>query len=66
MARYICNSNGDWWEIDESTTYFILDTEDAAFQELFDKAEIKEIINGDKFADYIREYGNETELEETN
>lgn len=66
MARYICNSNGDWWEIDESTAYFILDTEDAAFQELFNKAEIKEIINGDKFADYIREYGNETELEETN
>lgn len=63
MARYICNSNGDWWEVDESTTYFILDTDEAAFQQDFNRAEIREIINGDKFADYIRYYGEEIELE---
>ena len=64
MAKYATNSNGDWWEIDETTTYFILDTDDAGFREHFDNAEIKEIINGDKFADYIKEYGNEITLEE--
>jgi hypothetical protein len=59
--KYVCNSNGDWWAIEDTVTLWVLDMDDLSPEDLADVE--KWGIGDDKFEYMIQDYGTEMEFE---
>ena len=56
MTKYIANENGDWWEVVEGETLYLIDTEQ---ENIANKMEEEEVSpNDDKFERFIWRYGS--------
>lgn len=64
MAKYIANENGDWWEVVEGDSLYLIDTE---WENIANKMEEENSTpNDDKFEKFIWRYGTEVNLNLTN
>jgi len=55
MAKYIANENGDWWEVVEGDSLYLIDTE---WENITTKMEEENSTpNDDKFERFIWKYG---------
>ena len=64
MAKYIANENGDWWEVVEGDSLYLIDTE---WENINNKMEEEDTNpNQDKFEKFIWRYGTEVKLNLTN
>lgn len=56
MTKYIANENGDWWEVVEGESLYLIDTEQ---ENIANKMEEEEVSpNDDKFERFIWRYGS--------
>ena len=56
MTKYIANENGDWWEVVEGDSLYLIDTE---WENIASKMEEEEVSpNDDKFERFIWRYGS--------
>ncbi len=56
MTKYIANENGDWWEVVEGESLYLIDTE---WENIASKMEEEEVSpNDDKFERFIWRYGS--------
>jgi len=64
MTKYIANENGDWWEVVEGDSLYLIDTE---WENIANKMEEENSTpNDDKFERFIWRYGTEVKLNLTN
>jgi len=64
MTKYIANENGDWWEVVEGDSLYLIDTE---WENITTKMEEENSTpNDDKFERFIWRYGTEVKLNLTN
>ena len=55
MTKYIANENGDWWEVVEGESLYLIDTE---WENITSKMEEENSTpNDDKFEKFIWRYG---------
>jgi hypothetical protein len=55
MTKYIANENGDWWEVVEGASLYLIDTE---WEGITNKMEEEDSTpNDDKFEKFIWRYG---------
>ena len=56
MTKYVANENGDWWEVVEGESLYLIDTE---WENIASKMEEEEVSpNDDKFERFIWRYGS--------
>ena len=56
MTKYIANENGDWWEVVEGASLYLIDTE---WENITNKMEEENSTpNDDKFERFIWRYGS--------
>jgi hypothetical protein len=56
MTKYIANENGDWWEVVEGESLYLIDTD---WENIASKMEEEEVSpNDDKFERFIWRYGS--------
>jgi len=56
MTKYIANENGDWWEVVEGESLYLIDTE---WENIASKMEEENSTpNDDKFERFIWRYGS--------
>ena len=60
MTKYIANENGDWWEVVEGESLYLIDTEWENIAN--DMKEEKVSPNDDKFERFIWRYGTEVSV----
>ena len=55
MTKYIANENGDWWEVVEGESLYLIDTD---WENIANNMEEEEVSpNDDKFERFIWRYG---------
>jgi hypothetical protein len=55
MTKYVANENGDWWEVVEGESLYLIDTE---WEGITNKMEEEDSTpNDDKFEKFIWRYG---------
>lgn len=54
MTKYIANENGDWWEVVEGDSLYLIDTE---WEGITTKMKEEDISQDDKFERFIWRYG---------
>jgi hypothetical protein len=60
MAKYIANENGDWWEVVEGDSLYLIDTE---WENITAKMEEENSTpNDDKFEKFIWRYGTPVDI----
>jgi DNA-binding transcriptional regulator/RsmH inhibitor MraZ len=61
MTKYIANENGDWWEVVEGASLYLIDTE---WENIANKMkEENSTPNDDKFERFIWRYGTEVNID---
>ena len=61
MTKYIANENGDWWEVVEGASLYLIDTE---WENIASKMkEERSTPNDDKFERFIWRYGTEVNID---
>jgi len=55
MTKYIANENGDWWEVVEGESLYLIDTEQENIASKMEEEEVSP--NDDKFEKFIWRYG---------
>lgn len=62
MAKYAANVNGDWWEMNTSTsaTVWIIDSDNLDAAQL---EEMEQELEADKFHRFIWQHGQEVRLD---
>jgi DNA-binding transcriptional regulator/RsmH inhibitor MraZ len=61
MTKYIANENGDWWEVVEGESLYLIDTE---WENIASKMEEERSTpNDDKFERFIWRYGTEVNVD---
>lgn len=56
MTKYVANENGDWWEVVEGDSLYLIDTD---WENIASKMEEEEVSpNDDKFERFIWRYGS--------
>ena len=56
MTKYIANENGDWWEVVEGESLYLIDTEQKNIANKMEEEEVSP--NDDKFERFIWRYGS--------
>ena len=56
MTKYIANENGDWWEVVEGESLYLIDTEQENIARKMEEEEVSP--NDDKFERFIWRYGS--------
>ena len=56
MTKYIANENGDWWEVVEGESIYLIDTEQKNIANKMEEEEVSP--NDDKFERFIWRYGS--------
>jgi len=60
MTKYIANENGDWWEVVEGDSLYLIDTE---WENIANKMEEENSTpNDDKFERFIWRYGTPVDI----
>ena len=60
MTKYIANENGDWWEVIEGDSLYLIDTE---WENIANKMEEENSTpNDDKFERFIWRYGTPVDI----
>ena len=60
MTKYIANENGDWWEVVEGDSLYLIDTE---WENITNKMEEENSTpNDDKFERFIWRYGTPVDI----
>ena len=60
MTKYIANENGDWWEVVEGDSLYLIDTE---WENITTKMEEENSTpNDDKFERFIWRYGTPVDI----
>jgi DNA-binding transcriptional regulator/RsmH inhibitor MraZ len=61
MTKYVANENGDWWEVVEGESLYLIDTE---WENIASKMEEENSTpNDDKFERFIWRYGTEVNID---
>jgi DNA-binding transcriptional regulator/RsmH inhibitor MraZ len=61
MTKYVANENGDWWEVVEGESLYLIDTE---WENIASKMEEENSTpNDDKFERFIWRYGTEVNVD---
>jgi DNA-binding transcriptional regulator/RsmH inhibitor MraZ len=61
MTKYVANENGDWWEVVEGESLYLIDTE---WENIANKMEEENSTpNDDKFERFIWRYGTEVNVD---
>jgi hypothetical protein len=61
MTKYIANENGDWWEVVEGESLYLIDTE---WENITSKMEEENSTpNDDKFEKFIWRYGTPVSID---
>ena len=61
MTKYIANENGDWWEVVEGESLYLIDTE---WENIASKMEEENSTpNDDKFEKFIWRYGTPVSID---
>ena len=63
MTIYIANVNGDWWQYDPTHPIYVFDTDKLTQGQFDDIMDDVGELEGDKFEDVIREYGQQVTLD---
>ena len=56
MTKYIANENGDWWEVVEGESLYLIDIEQENIARKMEEEEVSP--NDDKFERFIWRYGS--------
>ena len=61
MTKYVANENGDWWEVVEGESLYLIDTE---WENITSKMEEENSTpNDDKFEKFIWRYGTPVSID---
>jgi hypothetical protein len=61
MTKYVANENGDWWEIVEGESLYLIDTDWENIVSAMKEEEVSP--NDDKFERFIWRYGTEVNID---
>ena len=61
MTKYVANENGDWWEVVEGESLYLIDTDWENIVSAMKEEEVSP--NDDKFEKFIWRYGTEVDID---